>query len=151
MPVLQVQDRVLRCGEQLELRGAPGLADLTGLHVLTAEQAVHQLEARPAERDRDADPQHLVRAGVQERVARARSGYGRVDGGAAECLQLPAALSPVHRHEPGNSGWRPTGFVDSSIMPLLPFPCQIQTHIRLATDTRVLSESGYDYNTSRCT
>ena len=31
MPVLQVQDRILRRGEPVELLAAPGLADLTGL------------------------------------------------------------------------------------------------------------------------
>ena len=99
MPVLQVQDRILRRGEQAELPGAPGLADLTGLQVLTAQQAVHQLQTRPAERDRDADPQQLVRTRVQERVARAGPGHCRVDRGPAERLELPAALFPVHRHE----------------------------------------------------
>ena len=70
MPVLQVQGRVLRGGEQAELPGAAGLADLAGLQVLTAEQVVNQLQAGPAERDGDADPQQLVRTRVQERVAR---------------------------------------------------------------------------------
>ena len=99
MPVLQVQGRVLRGGEQAELPGAPGLADLTGFQVLAAEQVVNQLQACPAERDGDADPQQLVRTGVQERVAWARPGHRRVDRGPAERLELPTALFPVHRHQ----------------------------------------------------
>ena len=98
MPVLQVQGRVLRSGEQAELLGAPGLADLAGFQVLTAEQVVTSCSGS-AERDGDADPQQLVRTRVKEWVARAGPGHCRVDCGPAERLELAAALFPVHRHQ----------------------------------------------------
>src|ERR1035438_6089015 len=43
--------------------------------------------------------------------------------------------------------WRPTGFVDTSIMPLAPFSCQLRIHTRRGSDTLVPSESSDDCNT----
>ena len=43
--------------------------------------------------------------------------------------------------------WRPTGFVDTYIMPLAPFSCQFRVHTRRASDTPVPSESSDDCST----
>ena len=43
--------------------------------------------------------------------------------------------------------WRPTGFVDTYIMPLTPFSCQFRVHTRMASDTPVPSESSDDCST----
>ena len=43
--------------------------------------------------------------------------------------------------------WRPTGFVDTYIMPLTPFSCQLRVHTRRASDTPVPSESSDDCST----
>ena len=43
--------------------------------------------------------------------------------------------------------WRPTGFVDTYIMPLAPFWCQFRVHTRRASDTPVPSESSDDCST----
>jgi hypothetical protein len=43
--------------------------------------------------------------------------------------------------------WRPTGFVDNYIMPLVPFSCQFRVHTRRASDTPVPSESSDDCST----
>lgn len=50
-------------------------------------------------------------------------------------------LIPCHRV------WRPTGFVDTYIMPLAPFSCQFRVHTRRASDTPVPSESSDDCST----
>ena len=43
--------------------------------------------------------------------------------------------------------WRPTGFVDTYIMPLAPFPCQFRVHTRRVSDTPAPSESSDDCST----
>jgi hypothetical protein len=82
---------------------------------------------------------------------------GSADGNASSARPAPrwrSTRSPASRRS-GNqdraSPWRPTGSVDSYIMPLLPFLCQIQTHIRRATNTPAPSESWPGCNTPRCT
>ena len=45
------------------------------------------------------------------------------------------------------AGWRPTGFVDTYIMPFTPFSCQLRVHTRRASDTPVPSESSDDCST----
>ena len=44
-------------------------------------------------------------------------------------------------------GWRPTGFVDTYIMPLAPFSCQFRVHTRRALDNPVPSVSSDDCST----
>jgi magnesium-transporting ATPase (P-type) len=45
------------------------------------------------------------------------------------------------------TGWRPTGFVDTYIMPFTPFPCQLRVHTRRASGTPVPSVSSDDCST----
>ena len=75
-------------------------------------------------------------AAFLRRVIRAYS--RRIASGDIEAITTMAALA---------DDWRPTGFVDTYIMPFAPFLCQLRVHTRRASDTPVPSESSDDCST----
>src|SRR4051794_30453949 len=99
MPVAEIQDILLGGGQPLELFGASVGADGSRVQVLTAQNTVDVLQAGSSEGERYPDPEHLVGAWLDERVLWRRTFHRRIDGGAAEGLQLPTPFLPVNRHQ----------------------------------------------------